>query len=196
MTHPKPTRLPAFLALNHRGKTPVFIDTDNERTTVNESLAVLSYLETYYPQTPLLPPIEQRKPRARILSLVQETENLHNAYDALEDAFFEAREGNKTTEFKTVTRPALLEPLYTELEFWETYASNSTGFIGGSHEFTMADCAFYPILGYMVRRGFEFNERWPGLKRYHAAVWARDSAKTAQPEGWNGRGKTNVFHGT
>jgi glutathione S-transferase len=60
----------------------------------------------------------------------------------------------------------------------------------------MADCAFYPILGYMVRRGFEFNERWPGLKRYHAAVWARDSAKTAQPEGWNGRGKTNVFHGT
>jgi glutathione S-transferase len=195
MTHPKPTRLPAFLALNHRGKTPVFIDTDIDRTTVNESLAVLAYLETYYPQAALLPPIEQRKYRARILSLVQETENLHNTYDALEDAFFEARNSHTTTEFKEITRPALLKSLYRELSFWESYASKSTGFIGGRTEFTIADCAFYPILGYMVRRGFEFGERWPGLKRYHDAVWEKDSAKKAQPEGWNGRGKTNVFSG-
>src|SRR5882762_4411467 len=145
MTHPKPTRLPAFLELNLRGKTPVFIDTDSERTTVNESLAVLTYLETYYPQTTLLPPIEQRKYRARILSLVQETENLHNAYDALEEGFFEARDSNKIAEFRTAIRPALLEKLYKELAFWESYASKSTEFIGGSNEFTMADCAFYPI---------------------------------------------------
>jgi glutathione S-transferase len=196
MTHPKPTRLPSFLELNHRGKTPVFIDTDSERTTVNESLAVLTYLETYYPQTTLLPPIEQRKYRARILSLIQETENLHNSYDALEEAFFEARESNRTKEFKETTRPALLQAIFKELVFWESYASKSTKFIGGGDAFTLADCAFYPILGYMVRRGFELDERWPGLNRYHAAVWERKSAKKAQPEGWKGEGKTNVFHGT
>lgn len=195
MTHPKPTRLPAFLALNHRGKTPVFIDTDTDRTTVNESLAVLLYLETYYPQTPLLPTIEQRKYRARILSLLQETENLHNAYDALEDAFFEARDSHTTTEFKTTTRPALLQSLHKELSFWESYASESPGFIGGRTQFTLADCAFYPILGYMVRRGFEFDGRWPGLQKYYNNVCVRESAKKAHPEGWNGRGKTNVFNG-
>jgi len=126
---------------------------------------------------------------------VQETENLHNTYDALEDAFFQARESNKTTEFCTTTRPALLESLYNELTFWESYASKSTGFIGGGDDFTMADCAFYPVLGYMMRRGFEFGERWPGLQKYHAAVWARNSVRRAQPEGWNGKGKTNIFHG-
>jgi len=197
MTHPKPTRLPAFLALNHRGKTPVFIDTDKERTTVNESLAVLMYIETYYPDTPLLPALDQRKYRARILSLIQETENLHNAYDALEEAFFDARDSHTTVEFKTKTRPPLLQSLYKELAYWETYASQSTGgFIGGGQEFTLADCAFYPILGYMLRRGFEFGQRWPGLQRYHAAVWERGSVKRAQPEGWVGVGKTNVFQGT
>lgn len=196
MTYPKPTRLPSFLELNHRGKTPVFIDSDAERTTINESLAVLTYLETYYPQTPLLPPMGQRKYRARILSLMQETENLHNAYDALEEAFFEARENGMTFEFKNITRPLLLESLYNELSFWEKYASASTRFIGGGEEFTLADCAFYPILGYMIRRGFLFETHWPGLRRYHEAVWQRESAKKAQPEGWVGKGNTNVFRGT
>ncbi|KAH7922729.1 hypothetical protein BV22DRAFT_1197200 [Leucogyrophana mollusca] len=191
MTHPKPTRLPAFLALNPRGKTPVFVDTDDERTTVNESLAILAYLETYYTQKYLLPPIEQRKYRARILSLVQETENLHNAYDALEDAFFEARHSNTMAVFTSTVRPVLLDALDKELAFWESYAARSSGYIGGGEDFTLADCAFYPILGYMLRRGFRFGEKWPGLERYHVRIWARDSAKQAQPEGWVGKGKTD-----
>lgn len=196
MTHPKPTRLPAFLTLNHRGKTPVFIDVDQERTIVNESLAILMYIETYYPDTPyLLPLLEQRKYRAKILSLVQETENLHNAYDALEEAFFDARNSNVMTEFETTIRPPLLQSLYEELAYWETYASASAGFIGGGEEFTLADCAFYPILGYMMRRGFKLGKRWPGLTRYQALVWERWSVKMAQPEGWIGVGKTNVFGG-
>ena len=196
MTHPKPTRLPFFLALNHRGKTPVFVDTDEKRTTVNESLAILTYLETYYPQTPLLPPIEEKNSRARVLSLVQETENLHNAYDELEDAFFEARETKKMQVFCANTRPTLLETLYKELQFWEKYASESEGFIAGENIITLADCAFYPLLGFMLRRGFEFDERWQGLKRYHERMWLRDSVKKAQPEGWDGRGKADTFKGT
>lgn len=196
MTHPKPTRLPFFLALNHRGQTPVFIDTDAERTTINESLAILTYLETYYPQTPLLPPTEQRKCRARVLSLVQESENLHNAYDELEDAFFDAREMNTTQTFHANIRPALLKTLYKELQFWEKYASESGGFIAGGQSITLADCAFYPLLGYMLRRGFEFEERWQGLKRYHERMWERYSVKKAQPEGWDGRSKADTFKGT
>lgn len=196
MTYPKPTRIPAFLSLNHRGKTPVLIDNDEERTTVNESLAILVYLETYYPMPALLPPIESRKYRARILSLLQETENLHNAYDALEDAFFEARASNSMEAFVSSIRPALVKDLFKELDFWETYASKSARYIGGGIEFSLADCALYPILGYMLRRGFEFDERWPALKIYFDNVWERESVKSAQPEGWTGTGKTDVFRGT
>ncbi|KAH7905723.1 Isochorismatase-like protein [Hygrophoropsis aurantiaca] len=196
MTHPKPTRLPAFLALNPRGKTPVFIDTDDERTTVNESLAILGYLEMYYGEKALLPPLDQRKYRARILSLIQETENLHNTYDALEDAFFNAQITDTMSNFTSNIRPALLKDLDRELVFWENYAMQSSGYIGGGDDFTLADCAFYPILGYMLRRGFEFNARWPGLGRYYSRVWARDSAKLSQPEGWFGKGNTDIFHGS
>jgi glutathione S-transferase len=118
-----------------------------------------------------------------VLSLVQETENLHNAYDKLEDAFFDARENHTTQIFHANTRPALLKTLYEELQFWEHYASESDGFIAGGQCITLADCAFYPLLGYMLRRGFEFNKRWQGLKRYHELMWERDSVKKAQPEG-------------
>jgi glutathione S-transferase len=201
MSAPKPTRQPDFLAINPRGKTPVFIDADEDRTKVNESLAILFYLETFYPdRKPLLPSLDQRPYRARVLSLIQETENLHYAYDALEDAFFESRNAKDTPqEFTSTIRPSLLKSLFSELKFWETYASKSKKFIAGGEEFTLADCAFYPILAYMMRRGFDLDDvRWPGLKRYYGDVWDMEggSAKRAQPEGWGGPGKANVFKGT
>lgn len=40
--------------------------------------------------------------------------------------------------------------VHTGLDHWEAYASKST-YIAG-HEFGLADCAFYPLLAYMVRR--------------------------------------------
>lgn len=93
MSTPKETRLPNFLALNHRGKAPVFIDVLPASTPgvpptikVNESLAILQYLETYHTEKPLLPPISQRAARALAMSHIRETENLRNLYDALEDA--------------------------------------------------------------------------------------------------------------
>ena len=201
MTHPKPTRLPSFLAINPRGKTPVLIDADDSRTVINESLAILNYLEDYYPThgRSLLPPLHQRSSRARVLSLVQESENIHNAYDALEDAFFHARDTSTQTEFATSIRPELLQSLDYELKFWEHHATNSAGkFIAGTEGLTLADCAFYPILGYMLRRGFSFDPKWPGLKRYYETVWnmPSQSARKAQPQGWKGRGKTDVFRGT
>lgn len=97
MTSPKETREADFLALNHRGKTPVFVDpvsddgsTAHQPIIVNESLAILQYVETYHkPEAPLLPPLADRAGRALVLARVQETEILHNAYDALEDAHYE-----------------------------------------------------------------------------------------------------------
>ena len=238
MSDPKETRLPPFLALNQRGKTPVFVDILSAPSSssdigvattinINESLAILQYLETYYrPDIPLLPPISCRKERALVLSRVQETENLHHAYDALEDAHFAA--ANKSAEpLDGVQRANLIHDVHHELDFWEVYAEKSH-FIAGD-DFGLADCALFPILAYMVHRGFEWRrptsdnagdsvtsptinrkgkvvaeatevDAWPNLKAYFDRVWNRGGengcAQKAQPQGWNRRGKANVWKGT
>ena len=191
MTKPKETRLPEFLSINHRGKTPVFVDTDPEKTTVNESLAILTYLETFYPDKPLLPPLTQRRARGRVLSRIQETENLHNVYDALEDAHFEAVNTTPKVQLPDIERAALVGAVYAELAFWEVYAAQNK-FIAGD-EFSLADCAFFPLLAYMFRRGFEWTEGLVKLKAYFERVKGRECAVKAQPEGWEGRGKANIF---
>lgn len=225
MTNPKETRLPDFLALNHRGKTPLFVDimpstTDGieessyQTITVNESLAILQYIETYHgPGIPLLPPLTSRAERGLVLARIQETENLHNTYDALEDAHFSA--AHEGQPFRPVDRAALAEPVENELDFWETYAQK-TDFIAGN-TFSLADCAFFPLLGYMVHRGFDWQRvnllrhdditwqnrssdtDWPNLRRYFHRVWHRDGeqgcAQRAQPEGWDRPGRENVWRG-
>ncbi|CAG8670568.1 5138_t:CDS:2, partial [Acaulospora colombiana] len=192
MSNPKETRLPEFLAINHRGKTPVLIDGDIK---INESIAILLYIEDYLgPNIPLLPPLANRSDRARALARIQETENLHTIYDALEDAHFDAANG-ETGPLTNNARDDLVQAVYQELDFWERYAGEAD-YIAGP-QFTLADAAFFPFLGYMLHRGFQWNStRWPNLQQYYDRVWAKDCAKKAQPEGWEGRGRANVFMGT
>jgi glutathione S-transferase len=221
MSDPKETRLPDFLALNHRGKTPVFVDVlpqssisetkgDAEVVTINESLAILHYIETYHnPDCPLLPPLSQRGPRAVVLARIQESENLRLAYDVLEDTHFDAE--NAGGELNGSDRAGFIEAINKELDYWEVYASQTT-FIAGD-EFGLADCALFPCLAYMVHRGFEWQRKrrdasgiledvdsWPHLKAYFHRVWDRDGqegcAQRAQPEGWRRKGKANVWTGT
>ncbi|KAJ7746390.1 hypothetical protein B0H16DRAFT_1321171 [Mycena metata] len=216
MCDPKPTRLPAFLELNHRGKTPVFIDplprgheSTPETVTINESIAILQYIETYHrPERPLLPPVSRRSARALALTRIQETENLHNIYDALEDAHFGAE---KSGEFLDLDKRAeLVANVHAELDYWEVYASRSA-YIAGE-EFGLADCAFFPLLGYMVHRGFDWTRlkegesdlqagavAWPHLRAYFERVWERGReqgcAQRAQPAGWDKQGRENVWTG-
>ncbi|KAJ7190755.1 hypothetical protein GGX14DRAFT_381832 [Mycena pura] len=219
MSDPKETRSPAFLELNRRGKTPVFVDplthtdgseTETGKVTINESIAILQYIETYHrPDRPLLPPVSQRSARALALARIQETENLHNIYDALEDAHFEREKSGEP--LNSEERAALVANVHAELDYWEVYASGSA-YIAGD-EFGLTDCAFFPLLGYMVHRGFGWErlvkeeepvsqggpDAWPHLRAYFGRVWERGRengcAKRAQPSGWDKRGNVNVFTG-
>lgn len=221
MTDPKETRSSTFLELNHRGKTPVFVDplpraenaldSNPETVTINESIAILQYIETYHqPERPLLPHISQRSARALTLARIQETENLHNIYDALEDAHFENEKRGERLD--PDERAELAAKVHAELDYWEIYASRSA-YIAGE-EFGLADCAFFPLLGYMVHRGFDWErpvkevelasqggpDAWPHLRAYFERVWERGGengcARRAQPAGWGQRGKANVWIGT
>ena len=137
----------------------------------------------------------------------QETENLHHAYGALEDAHYEKSmiEG----PLKDEDRITLVADIFTELDYWEVYASR-TRYIGGE-EFSLADCALFPLLAYMVHRGFKWErprycdckvadtvqDAWPNLRRYFQRVWERGGkegcAQRAQPGGWDSPGKTSVW---
>ncbi|KAJ6570152.1 Isochorismatase-like protein [Mycena vulgaris] len=217
MSDPKETRSATFLDLNHRGKTPVFVDpvprpadsadSDMETVTINESIAILHYIEMYHrPERPLLPHVSKRSGRALALARTQETENLHNIYDALEDAHFEAEKRGERLE--PDQRAELVAHVCAELDYWEIYASRSA-YIAGN-EFGLADCAFFPLLGCMVHRGFDWgrptteeeegSDAWPHLRAYFERVWERGRengcAKRAQPAGWDKRGKANVWTGT
>lgn len=50
MTEPKKTRSPEFALINPRCKTPTFVDSDG--TIIIESMAILQYLERFFPDTP------------------------------------------------------------------------------------------------------------------------------------------------
>jgi glutathione S-transferase/nicotinamidase-related amidase len=268
MSVPKPTRQPDFLYLNPRGKTPVFIDysvpTDEalasdsdadavedvvnmrdltcarSRTVINESLAVLRYLEDYYPSNkPLLPPLRQRALRAKVLALIQESENLHYTYDELEDAYWDAKNGAAEkkdpsiyTQFAEHVRPGLVQAVHRELEEWEKYLDFSLymaergqqqqtsrvvrrgglrsrlrplhdgngGFLAGTTYMTLADCAFYPLLAYMIHRGLRIDEldehgkkKWPAVAAYVEVMKGVESVAKSVPEGWEKPGKANVF---
>ncbi|KAK2809085.1 hypothetical protein FQN50_004138 [Emmonsiellopsis sp. PD_5] len=200
MSVPKPTRTPEFLAINPRGKTPVFIDSDPQRTKTHESLAILHYLETYYPdRKALLPPVTDRAARARVLCMVQESENLHVKYDALEDGYWDAKREKRFDEFAANVRPGLIETVLEELGFWEGYADAARGvgkkFLAATDEMSLADCAVYPILAYMCHRGLVLGERFRALERYCGEMEGLESVRGARPEGWEGRGKADFFCG-
>ncbi|KAF7312131.1 hypothetical protein MIND_00225500 [Mycena indigotica] len=194
MCDPKETRTPPFLGLNHRGKTPVLVDPqEGGDIIVNESIAILHYIDTYFePKQTLLPSISARRAYSVALTRIQETENLHSIYDELEDAHFNAENSGKPLE--TAERAKLIDCVYKELDFWETYAKQ-TLFISGN-EFGLADCAFFPLLAYMVHRGFEWTARWQNLHNYFLRVRERNCAQHAQPLGWDQPGKTNVWANT
>ena len=196
MSNPKETRTLEFLALNHRGKAPVLVDGD---TVINESLAILLYIEDYFaPNIPLLPSITEKTARARALARLQETENLHHVYDELEDSYFNAA-NNVTPPLSAERRAELIANIEAELQFWEKYAgeyAEGTGFIAGD-KFTLVDCALFPLLGYMLHRGFEWDDtKWPNLHKYYDHVWEKECAKMAQPDGWHSNGRANVFKAT
>jgi len=196
MTRPMETRSPEFLALNHRGKTPVLVVGD---TITNESLAILLYIEDYFtPNVPLLPPVTEKTARARTLVRIQETENLHRAYDKLEDSHFDGA-NDIAPPLSAERRAELIRGIEAELQFWEKYAGEHVGgpgFIAGD-KFTLADCALFPILGCMLHRGFEWDDtKWPNLHKYYDYVWEKECAKKAQPDSWDSTGRANIFKGT
>lgn len=186
MSKPKETKSPEFLAINPRGLTPTLVDTDG--SIIAESLAILHYLEKYYPNTLPLMPVAKAE-HIRVLQLIQESQNLVDIYEPLEEVVFKTPEVEWFSHRETMIKT--LKSIDQELAFWEMYLTK-TSFIA-SNQFTLADCAFYPVIAYLIHRGLVIDP-FPALTNYVDRIKTKSSAINAHPEGWTKRGgKVNVF---
>jgi len=183
MTTPKETRSVEFAAINPRCKTPTLVDVDG--TVVIESLAILQYLEKYYSsqEHPSLIGDDIKKEWTRQVCRVAETENPHNIYEPIELLYL--------PNWKEHTGAIIqaYHDIMAELEFWEKYAKESK-FMSGD-EFGMVDCAFYPILAYMMHRGLDLTKNgFPALTEYAERCRLLRVVIEARPEGWEEPGKS------
>lgn len=191
-----------FLRLNSRGKTPVLVTNIptniaiqaaksdsivaaqllDPEYAINESIAIMHYLENSFttpPTPPLIPPTKCQY-HAKVLSLIQESENLILAYEPIETIY-------KKPQISIIK--VALQEIHNELLIWETYLSK-TLFVA-CNMFTLADCAFYPIIMYITHRGLSL-EHYPSISKYHLMMMLRYSCVRSRPVGWD-KIKTNLF---
>jgi glutathione S-transferase len=180
MSKPKETRSAEFVQINPRCKTPTFVDTDG--TVVIESLAILQYLEQYYPTPSLLPPATEKVAWTREMVRFNETENPHNLYEPIELLFLPNWQSHRE-DILQAHRDTL-----NELGFWEGYLAKDQ-FVSG-RAFGLADCAFYPILAYMVHRGLKLSMAFPALEAYYGICRQHRAVIEACPEKWEEPGKS------
>jgi glutathione S-transferase len=182
------TRTPEFLALNPRGQVPLLVEPDG--TKINESLAILYYLELRYPEPALLPSQENWQEYANAIAWIQEAETFACAYEPIE-YFFLKKPSDMNGDEKAEIKRAIVA-INFDLNLWEERASKHT-FIA-SESFTLADCSFYPTIAYMMHRGL-LLDGFPNLIKYELLIRERISARSTRPEGWlyDQTSKPNLF---
>ncbi|CAZ86445.1 unnamed protein product [Tuber melanosporum] len=155
------TQTPSFLTLSPHGHTPVFIDIDKEKTTVCESLAIIQYLEMFYPSKEdkwLLPSLtDERAAFARVLQRMQESEQLATVLKHSHD------EGAVEREFA----------------IWEEYLSKAGGQIAGD-EFSLADIAAFPVIDQFVKRTGYKIAKWREIEAWLTNMGYRESVRATR----------------
>ncbi len=178
------TRTPQFLALNPRGKVPTLVDGD---VVVNESIAIMAYLDRAYPEFPIFG--ETPAEAAQAWRFVMEFESHGNPAIA------------------TVARPFLfgtieadaqqvrdgLPALYEELDLLATRVAGGP-MVGG--RLSAADIVWFCGIQQLLRAasrpsavGFDlgvwpFGKRWPAIVAWAGLLEAIPGFDTTRPPHW------------
>ena len=163
-------RTPPMLSLNPRGLVPIFVDGE---ARMYESIAILNYLEHFYPENSLLPADKTR--RSRALMRMEESNNLSAA--AGEVVYYVRRTppGDINAEYLQAKK----EVLHDELRLWEMYLLGAS-FLAGD-DITLADLCFFPNLAYCVRLGLQLETRYPNLLGYFLRMSSRPTVLSTWP---------------
>lgn len=167
-----------ILRLNPRGELPILQDVD---AVVHEENAILMYINTFYTDSPLMPPLSDRKQYAQALVLFGEATGVWLqivrpllAYLMLPE---DAIDMEKVKGFKTL--------LSREMMRWEKLLEygSSGDFLLGS-EISLCDICFFPYLAHLVRYGLPLEPTCPRLHKYYNMMLQRPSVKKTWPIGW------------
>jgi nicotinamidase-related amidase/glutathione S-transferase/alkylated DNA repair dioxygenase AlkB len=162
-----------------------FIDHDAARSEIEGDLAILLYLETYCVSDALLPPMDRRGDIAAVYTRTFASDTLlaswRGSYRTLQD--FQPSEAAKflVPDQVKIERETVVTPFRRELTQWEHYASK-TQYIA-TNTFTMADCAFWPVLNEIVHAWIDWTANgYPKLAAYWSMVEKRESIKSMLSE--------------
>lgn len=156
---PDEVNTPSFRSLSPRGITPVLVDVDLGRSIVCESLAILQYLEMFYPSKDserfLLPSIvDERTSFARVLQRMHESERVWSTLS----------HGTK-------------EQIEDELETLNRYLVKTGKYIADI-ELTLADIAMWPVLNQFIKRtNWVLKGRWEALEGWRLCIAQRECVK-------------------
>lgn len=174
---------------------PTFKDTDEDSSETVGDLAILFHLEKLYPFEAAAEVTETRDLKLtnkRNYSQAAQSNELLFAWQNLPTSASQptsvGRKNRKSSSSKTKTRTpsdrsnntpssgsSNSDLLFSkDLDVWESYANeNDQGFIAGE-QWTLIDCAFWPVLNEIVHHwpGFKV-QRYPGLSAYHERVLSR-----------------------
>lgn len=133
-------KAPAFLELNPRGKVPVLKDGD---FVLNESLAIMAYLDKKHPEPPLFGTSPQET--GLIWRAIMETDNyLVNAGDKLVRPIFFGRGLDETDKIQDAA-----QTIRQELKRIDGELSGSEWLVG--KKISAADIALFPLIQMIVR---------------------------------------------
>ena len=163
-------------------QSPLLKDVDEDASEVEGDLAILFYLEKFYP----FPTHEGASSRdlhrtsARMYSRVTQSNDLLFLWRSLQAAPH-AGECSPPQGRLGAGKPATpytspLKEFQRDMDMWEQYATEG-GYISGDN-WTLIDCAFWPVLNEIVNAWDAFSEdRYPGLKAYHCTVLQRECVR-------------------
>eukprot|EP00892_Ulva_mutabilis_P003972 jgi/Ulvmu1/1947/UM012_0108.1 len=162
------------LAINPRGQAPTFHDGD---VVVNESMAIMQYLEEAYPETPLLPTSVAE--RATVYQRMHEAMVLQASLTPLFHMGMASQDGGdeKKAEFEKG-----LEGARKELAFFEGYLAADPPFLVGE-KLTLADVCFAVVLFFLQRSGATLQD-FPHLLTYATVMAALPLFLESWPPHW------------
>jgi maleylpyruvate isomerase len=166
---------PAYRALNPDGVVPTLIDGD---AVLNQSLAIVEYLEEVHPEPPLLPrdPLARAHVRALALQVACEIHPLDN----LRVLKYLKRELGVGDEAKDAWYRHWIESGFTALETRLSNDARTGRFCCGDTP-TLADLCLIPQIFNARRFGIDLQP-YPTLVRVDAAAAALDAFARAAPD--------------
>ncbi|MCJ1435395.1 hypothetical protein MMC27_004768 [Xylographa pallens] len=156
---------------------PTFRDNDEGSSEVVGCLAILFYLDKFYPMTPSVSVTSRQLHRlnTQVFSRVTQANEILFLWQELQGALLTAStQGSHSLRRRHSNTPgkrekSAVEEFEGELEIWEEYAEE-TDYVGGDF-YAIVDCAFWPVLHDIVQHWDGWSvQKYPDLAAYYRKV--------------------------